>query len=96
MKGTEQFDALVMPHLAFLHRVAYRLVRNAPGAHDLVQDTCIAACESLADLAAVDRPDRWLLRVLNNRFINAARRCRRAPFEVSRHGEDQLPGSSAR
>jgi RNA polymerase sigma-70 factor (ECF subfamily) len=76
----ERFDALVTPHLPALYRVAYRFTRNAPDAHDLVQDTCVAACEHLADLAAADRPDRWLLRVLQNRFLNSAQRRRRAPI----------------
>lgn len=77
---TVQFDALVTPHLPALYRVAYRLVRNTPDAHDLVQDTCIAACENMADVKAADRPDRWLLRVLQNRFLNIAARRQRAPF----------------
>jgi RNA polymerase sigma-70 factor (ECF subfamily) len=75
-----QYDALVAPHLEVLFRVAYRLVRNRPDAQDLVQDTCIAAGENLADLAAADRPDSWLLRVLQNRFIDGARRRKRSPF----------------
>lgn len=75
-----QFDALVTPHLGILFRVAFRLVRNVPDAHDLVQDICITACENIADLQGADRPDRWLLRVLHNRFINIATRQRRAPF----------------
>lgn len=74
-----QFDTLVTPHLAALYRVAYRFTRNAADAHDLVQDTCVTACENLADLAGVDRPDRWLLRVLQNRLINTVQRRRRAP-----------------
>jgi RNA polymerase sigma-70 factor (ECF subfamily) len=78
--GMELFDALVTPHLTLLYRVAYRLFRNAPDAHDLVQDTCIAACENLRELRGVDRPDRWLLRVLHNRFINLAKRRRRSPL----------------
>jgi RNA polymerase sigma-70 factor (ECF subfamily) len=78
--GMSRFDALVTPHLPALYRLAYRLVRNTPDAHDLVQDTCIAACENLVDLAAADRPDRWLLRVLQNRFLNLVKRRRRAPF----------------
>src|SRR5690606_33606810 len=77
---TRQFDALVAPHLPVLYRVAWRLLRNSPDAHDLVQDTCIAACENLSDLQAAEHPDRWLLQVLRNRFINVARRRRRAPF----------------
>jgi RNA polymerase sigma-70 factor (ECF subfamily) len=78
----DRFDALVTPHLTTLYRVAYRLARNTPDAHDLVQDTCIAACENLGDLAAADRPDRWLLRVLQNRFINVAKRRHRSPVRA--------------
>lgn len=77
--ATEQFDALVAPHLGVLFRVAYRLLRNTADAQDLVQDTCIAACENLADLDATQHPGRWLLRVLHNRFIDGARRRNRAP-----------------
>jgi len=78
--GTEQFDLLVAPHLAVLFRVAYRLVRNTADAQDLVQDTCIAACENPADLDAARHPVRWLLRVLHNRFIDGARRRKRTPI----------------
>jgi len=88
--ASERFDALVTPHLPLLHRVAWRLVRNSPDAHDLVQDTCIAACENLATLATVDRPERWLLRVLQNRFINVNKRRRRAPFVPL----DEEPGAA--
>jgi RNA polymerase sigma-70 factor (ECF subfamily) len=79
-RGTEQFDKLVAPHLAVLFRVAYRLVRNTADAQDLVQDICIAACENPADLDAAQHPVRWLLRVLHNRFIDGARRRKRAPL----------------
>lgn len=75
-----RFDALVTPHLATLHRVAWRFTRNAPDAHDLVQETCVIACENLADLENTDRPDRWLLRVMQNRFFNLAKRHRRSPL----------------
>jgi RNA polymerase sigma-70 factor (ECF subfamily) len=75
---TARFDALVAPHLGTLLRVAYRLVRNSADAEDLVQETCIAACEHPADLDAVENPMRWLLRVLHNRFIDRSRRLRRS------------------
>jgi RNA polymerase sigma-70 factor (ECF subfamily) len=78
--ATGQFDALVAPHLPILYRVAYRLVRNPADAQDLVQDTCVAACENPADITAADHPVRWLLRVLHNCFIDGARRHGRAPF----------------
>jgi RNA polymerase sigma-70 factor, ECF subfamily len=90
-----EFDALVTPHLPTLHRVAYRLVRNTPDAHDLVQDVCIAACENLATLKGVEYPVRWLLRVLHNRFINIAERRKRAPFVQigDSPGAAQIPSS---
>lgn len=75
---TARFDALVAPHLGTLLRVAYRLVRNSADAQDLVQDTCMAACEHPADLDAATHPVRWLLRVLHNRFIDRSRRLKRA------------------
>ncbi len=77
---TERFDALVAPHMGMLFRVAYKLVRNTHDAQDLVQDTCVAACEHPADVDAASRPLSWLLRVLHNRFIDGARRRQRAPF----------------
>lgn len=79
-QATEQFDVLVAPHLEVLFRVAWRLVRNTADAQDLVQDTCVAACENPADLDAARHPARWLLRVLHNRFIDCARRRSRAPL----------------
>jgi RNA polymerase sigma-70 factor, ECF subfamily len=79
---TPEFDRLIAPHLDRLLRVAYRLQRDLPDAHDLVQDTCVAACENLAALAAADHPDRWLLRVLQNLFIDGDRRRRRSPVEA--------------
>jgi RNA polymerase sigma-70 factor (ECF subfamily) len=101
-QGTEQFDVLVAPHLPVLFRVAWRLLRNTADAQDLVQDTCVAACENPADLDAARHPVRWLLRVLHNRFIDGARRRRRAPLvaieEVSgvAHIASDEPGPEAR
>jgi RNA polymerase sigma-70 factor (ECF subfamily) len=76
--GTDRFDALVAPHLVTLYRVAWRLTRNVADAQDLVQDTCIAACEHEASVGAADHPVRWLLRVLHNRFIDRDRHRRRS------------------
>jgi RNA polymerase sigma-70 factor (ECF subfamily) len=78
--GTNQFDRLVAPHLATLFRVAWRLTRNTPDAQDLVQDTCITACEHPAELEAAAQPLHWMLRVLQNRFIDGARRRKRSPL----------------
>lgn len=93
-----RFDELIAPHLATLFRVACRLTGSASDAQDLVQDTCIAACEHPAALGAAAQPLHWLLRVLNNRFIDGVRRRRRSPLvaldEASgpAHFASQTPG----
>lgn len=76
--ATEWFQTQVAPHLPTLFRVAYRLVRNRADAQDLVQDTCVAACENRASVGSADHPVRWLLRVLHNCFIDRTRRQKRA------------------
>lgn len=75
---TDRFNARVAPHLPALFRVAYRLVRNRSDAQDLVQDTCIAACENATAVGEADHPVRWLLRLLHNCFIDRTRRQKRA------------------
>lgn len=96
-----RFDALVTPHLERLFRVAFRLLGNTADAQDLVQDTCIAACENLDALETTPHPVRWLLRVQYNRFIDGARRRKRSPVvsvdmdaHAARLGSDQ-PGPEA-
>ena len=83
-----RFSTLVMPHLPVLYRVAYRLVRNTADAQDLVQDTCVAACQCLPELAATESPLRWLLRVQHNRFIDGVRRKKSSPVVSGTDPED--------
>jgi RNA polymerase sigma-70 factor, ECF subfamily len=80
----EQFQTLVAPHLERLFRVACRLLGNTADARDLVQDTCVIACESLNELAVTPHPERWLLRVQRNRLIDRARRRQRSPVVTLR------------
>lgn len=92
--GTERFDTLVAPHLGVLYRVAYKLLRNSHDAQDLVQDTCVAACEHPAQVEAAQRPLCWLLRVMHNRFIDGTRRGGGSPFvELSEAAATELLSS---
>ncbi|MDQ2642091.1 MAG: sigma-70 family RNA polymerase sigma factor [Pseudomonadota bacterium] len=84
----DQFRKVVLPHLEALFRVAYRLLRNTPDAQDLVQDTCATACGRIQELAKADSPQRWLLTVLHNRFIDGQRRHRRSPIVAVAEAED--------
>jgi RNA polymerase sigma-70 factor (ECF subfamily) len=86
--GRKEIDALVVPHLETLLRVAHRLVRNTADAQDLVQDTCLTACGNLTALAAADSPLRWLLRVQHNRFIDAHRRRGSSPLMAVQEDDD--------
>jgi RNA polymerase sigma-70 factor (ECF subfamily) len=88
---TDIFDRQVAPHLDTLLRVAFRLVRNAADAQDLVQDTCIAACEHPEDVDAADHSVRWLLRVLHNRFLDRQRQHRRSPLVAIDEADRQAP-----
>jgi RNA polymerase sigma-70 factor (ECF subfamily) len=73
------FQLSIAPTLPRLFRLAYRLTGNVADAEDLVQDACLAARERLEELRCMEHPDRWLLRVLHNRFVDRARRQSRAP-----------------
>lgn len=90
----ERFNALVVPHLAALFRTAYRLVRNRPDAEDLVQETCIAAFRHVAELAAAGHPERWLVRVLYNRFVDGTRQQGRARLVAFNDDADPALASS--
>lgn len=92
---SEDFSAIVAPHLDALFRVAWYLLRNAPDAQDLVQDTCVTACSRLAEVAATDSPRRWLLAVLHNRFIDGQRRRRRSPIVPVEESEEAVARLSA-
>jgi RNA polymerase sigma-70 factor (ECF subfamily) len=85
--GPRAFDERIAPQLALLFRAAWRLTGNRADAEDLVQDTCVLACENPKALGEADHPDRWLLRVLYHRFIDGTRRRRRSPV-VPRKGEE--------
>ena len=84
----QAFDTRITPQLALLFRAAWRLTGNRADAEDLVQDTCVLACENLKALGEAEHPDRWLLRVLYNRFIDGTRRRRRSPVASPRKGEE--------
>ena len=90
MPGTqnERFARLVAPHLDALFRAAYRLSRRRADAEDLVQETCVRACEHIQDLEGSERVKSWLLRVLHNVFIDGARRARSAPIDRFASGTD--------
>lgn len=89
----QRFSRLVQPHLDALFRAAYRLTRNRPDAEDLVQETCVRACQRLAVLAEDGAVKGWLLRVMHNLYVDGVRRARVAPFarREEQGAEDHQP-----
>lgn len=90
----QRFQALIETQLTGLYRAAYRLAGNSHDAEDLVQDTCTLALENLAGFYASERPDRWLLRVLYNRFVDGSRRRARSPIVPLIGSADSTPAVS--
>src|SRR5688500_7670101 len=81
MQGTDnqRFSDQLELHLDALFRAAYRLTRNRPDAEDLVQETCVRACERLDALHENRQVRSWLLRVMHNLFVDGVRRARVSP-----------------
>lgn len=89
----KRFGTLIEPHLDALFRAAFRLTRNRADAEDLVQDTCIRACQRLAELRESGPVKSWLLRVMHNLFIDGARRARVSPIDVRDSGTEVAESS---
>lgn len=95
-KGT--FEEVALPHLDLVYRVARRLTRNEHEAEDLVQETFFKAYRAFGRFEMREfgiKP--WLLKILNNTFLNRQARQQRAPKSTDQQTleETQASGSSA-
>lgn len=89
--GDKSFDALALPHLEAVYRVARRLTRNEHEAEDLVQETYLKAWRAFDSFDLRDfgiKP--WLLRILHNTFINRSTREARAPRATDQQNLEQM------
>ncbi|RLB58478.1 MAG: RNA polymerase subunit sigma [Deltaproteobacteria bacterium] len=68
------FEAEVLEHLDALYGVAFRMVKEASAAEDLVHDTIIKAVRARTQYKPGTNLKAWLLRILTNTFINRHRR----------------------
>jgi len=75
--AVERFELLVQPHYEVLYRTAYRLTRSKHDAEDLAQEVCVRAYPRLEELASLEQPRGWLLRVMYRVFIDWSRRYER-------------------
>lgn len=69
-----------MPHLDTVYRVARRLTRNEHEAEDLVQETYFKAYRAFENFELREQGAKpWLLKILNNTFLNRLAKDKRAP-----------------
>ena len=68
------FEADVLGHLDALYGVAFRMVKEASAAEDLVHDTILKAIGAQKQYQLGTNLKAWLLRILTNTFINRHRR----------------------
>ncbi len=74
------FEELALPHVDLLYRVARRLTRHDHEAEDIVQETFFKAYRAFGRFEMREfgiRP--WLLKILNNTFLNRQAREKKAP-----------------
>jgi RNA polymerase sigma factor (sigma-70 family) len=65
-----------------LYRFAFSLTRDEHNAHDLVQDTLLAATRFVAKFQEGTSAKSWLFRILKNFFINKYRKAKKLPYHV--------------
>ena len=71
----DAFDAVVVPELEVLYRVARSITGNPTDAEDLVQDTMLRAYKAILRFDG-RHPRAWLLTIMRNAQINRVRRKR--------------------
>ena len=89
-EGEQSFEALAVPQLETLYRIARRLTRDQHEAEDLVQETYLKACQAFSRFEVREfgiKP--WLLKILHNTFLNRQARRKRAPRATDQQTLDQ-------
>jgi RNA polymerase sigma-70 factor (ECF subfamily) len=76
----QRFEALALPHLPHLYRLAVRLKGSAQDAEDLVQDTYIRALRAFPTLRDPARIRGWLSQILSRLVVDQHRA---APRELA-------------
>jgi RNA polymerase sigma-70 factor (ECF subfamily) len=88
----KSFESMALPHLDILYRVARRLARSDHEAEDLVQETYLKAYKAFGTYQEREfgiKP--WLLKILNNTFLNRAAREKKAPKTAEQSALEQAP-----
>lgn len=93
--GDKSFEALAVPHIEAVFRVAWRLSRDNHEAEDLVQETYLKAYKAFGRFEMREfgvKP--WLLKILRNTFLNRYARQQRAPKATDQKSLEQMDAAS--
>ena len=66
---SDEFSALIRPHLDVMRRVALKLTRDPSDAEDLLQDVLLTLYKNREKLEQIKILKPWLLRVIRNLFV---------------------------
>ncbi len=76
------FEALVMPHVNGLYRLAYHYCGQQSDAEDLVQELLLKLIHRIEDMQKVERLRPWLAKALYHLFIDRLRSQQRSPIDA--------------
>jgi RNA polymerase sigma-70 factor (ECF subfamily) len=91
----ETFDTWLAEQRPRLHRYCARMVGSAFEGEDVVQEALIKAVEAYPGAGALDRPDRWLLRIAHNTALDLLRRRKRRITVQSEAAPERAPDPGA-
>jgi len=83
----ERFESEAIPHMRSLFATAYRMMRNAHDAEDLVQETLLRAYRAFDRYSPGMNIRAWLYTILHRARTDAFRRAGRAPLTVELAGD---------
>lgn len=76
------FEALVMPHVSGLYRLAYHYCGQQSDAEDLVQELLLKLIHRIEEMQKVERLRPWLAKALYHLFIDRLRSQQRSPIDT--------------
>ena len=92
----KSFEALALPHLDLVYRIARRLTRDEHEAEDLVQETYLKAWRAFEKFEMREHGIRpWLPKIMNNTFLNRQAREKRAPKSTDNQTLEQTQAAGA-